>query len=105
MDLLAYSDRQSQQTIQHFDKNDQCKGEHHEFDSDEELMPRLEFGPFRFSVEFSKHVDESHDVRSVLVPFNLIAYVTSLFVIAVREHNIKVKNWSFDIWTKNTLAD
>ena len=57
-------------------------------------MPWLEFGPFRFTVDFSKHVDESHEVRTVLVAFNLIAYVTSFFVIAVREHNLKFQGRS-----------
>jgi hypothetical protein len=44
-------------------------------------------------------------VRTVLVAFNLIAYVTSFFVIAVREHNLKFQGRSIWAWTKNTLAD
>ena len=56
-------------------------------------------------MEFSKHVNESHDVRTVPVPMNFIAYGKRFDVTAVREHNLKVKDWFFMVWPKNTLAD
>ena len=68
-------------------------------------MPWFKFGPFFFTLEFSKHVNESHDAREVPVPLNFIAYAKRFVVTGVREHNLKVKNRSFEVWTKITLAD